>query len=264
MKHAVKNTILAILILALTTLGTSAANPQGNDPPADYMVLNLEEDISTTAVAQSGSMVVFDFTVTCVLEPGTIDIWFDLLLPDGQEIGPYYIWWDVPMTPGETGYKNCMLYISPMCMPGEYTVLGRCGDHFPLVIDDEDSFTFEKATGQLSGGAPPTPGSPMAPGGAASLITTSGSDEPALQSVSLSPQPCNPEVNLSFVMQQAGAATVSIYNVQGRKLLERNYTQLQSGYHAVTIPTQEIPSGCYILNIEANGTAIQQRMTILK
>jgi len=264
MFKTLRTAFIAMLAVAIGVFSVSANAPQGVDPPEDYLLLNLDEDISTTTVAQSGSMVVFDFSVICMDDPMTVDIWFDLLLPDGQEIGPYYIWWDVQMVPNQTCIKHCLLYISPMCMPGEYTVIGRCGDHFPLVIEDEDSFTFEKMTGQLSGGSSGQGITLPNTASGACLVMTSGQDEPALQSVSLAPQPCNPEVTLSFQLQRAGNVTATIYNIQGRKLLQQGYTQLQEGYHSMTLPTMEIPSGCYIINIEANGTSVQQRLTILK
>lgn len=255
---------LAILII-LPQCHALAGNSEPQLPENRDMVLDLEEDPASCIVAQSGSMVIFDFTVTCMLEDDTVDIWFDLGLPDGQEIGPYYMWWSVPITAGSTAYKHCLLYISPMCMPGVYTVYGRCGTHCTGQIEDEDSFTFEKLTGQLGNAMPgKVTQVPKAFSHSQGLIVTDGSSEPVMDLLGVFPQPCNPELNVEFSLAEQGQLEVSLFNLQGRRVLKHTITAAEPGDHSLILPTAEIPSGVYFLRLNANGTSIQRTVTIMK
>ncbi len=232
----------------------------------DDLVLDLQEDTTSCVVPQTGGMVVFDFQVSCWDDPDTVDIWFDLLLPDGQEIGPYYIWWSVPLSPGETLLKHCLLYISPMCMPGEYTVLGRCGTHCIYQYEDEDEFTFEKLTGGQNAGpsvVPPSYPNANVTASSGDFIAYTG-DTPAITLLGISPQPCNPELNLRFTLQQAGEVTAQLFDIQGRKILRKRFFSPSAGEQNLTLQTGGIPSGVYLLHLEANGTSIQRTVTVLK
>jgi hypothetical protein len=255
-------------LLCLTGVGSDlwAGNSAGN-AQVDDLVLDLQEDTTSCVVPQSGGMVVFDFEVTCSDDPDTVDIWFDLLLPDGQEIGPYYIWWSVPLSPGETLVKHCLLYISPMCMPGEYTVLGRCGTHCINQYEDEDQFTFEKLSGgQNVGPVTSTPAYPVSSivGSSGDFIAYSDAAEPTVSLLSVTPQPCNPELNLRFTVQQSGEVVVQLFDIQGREVLQKRRYASHSGDQNLTVQTGNLPSGVYLLRLESNGTSIQRTVTVLK
>jgi hypothetical protein len=220
-----------------------------------------------TQVPQSGGMVIFDFSATSTGQADTADIWFDLGLPDGQIIGPYYMWWGFALQAGQTATKHCYLYISPMCMPNEYMILGRAGCHCPLQIDAADTANFSKAVSGPFGAPPLAPILWPARFGDGSnegtLIVTDGS-VPTLSLISASPQPCNPEVRISYSVEAAGDVRVNLYNVQGQRVYQQLVRTEAPGDQSLTIATSQLASGVYILSLEQGGMMIQRPLTVLK
>ncbi len=218
-------------------------------------------------VPQSGGMVIFDFSVTSTGQADTADIWFDLGLPDGQVIGPYYIWWDYMLQAGQTATKHCYLYISPMCMPNEYTILARAGCHCPLQIDAADTTNFSKASSSPPGAPPMAPViAPTRMGDVpneGTLIVTDGS-LPTLSLRSASPQPCNPEVRIGYSVAVAGDVRVNLYNVNGQRVYQHVVRADAPGDQNLTIATGQLASGVYILSLEQGGLMIQRPLTVLK
>ena len=218
-------------------------------------------------VPQSGGMVIFDFSATSTGQADTADIWFDLGLPDGQVIGPYYMWWDYALQAGQTATKHCYLYLSPMCMPNEYTILARAGCHCPLQIDAADTANFSKAVSGPPGAPPIAPVLTPARFGDGSnegtLIVTDGS-LPSLSLRSASPQPCNPEVLISYSVEVAGDVRVSLYNVTGQRVYHQVARADAPGDQYLTIATGQLASGVYILSMEQGGMMIQRPLTVLK
>jgi len=216
-----------------------------------------------TQVPQSGGMVIFDFSVTSTGQADTADIWFDLGLPDGQVIGPYYMWWNYALQSGQTATKHCYLYISPMCMPNEYEVYGCCGDHFPLQIEAADTINFSKAASSPPGAPPIAPARFGDGSNEGTLIVTDGS-LPTLSLRSASPQPCNPEVRISYSVEVAGDVHVSLYNIKGQRVYHQVARAAEPGDQNLTIATGQLASGVYILSLEQGGMMIQRPLTVLK
>ncbi len=87
------------------------------------------------------------------------------------------------------------------------------------------------------------------------------------QSFSLSqnyPNPFNPATTINYSLQEAGAVTISIYNVMGQKVATLVDEQKSAGQHAVRWEATGVSSGMYYYRLEANGQTITRKMTLIK
>jgi hypothetical protein len=254
-----KKGIIALWICLLVGVLPLNAIAQGNG----YQALDSRNFILTitplsTQVPYYGGMASFIATVHSTTAD-TADLWFDLGIPDGQQIGPYYIWHNMTFAAGQNRVKNVHLYCSPQWQSGTYKFRVRIGTWgLPGGIELQDSLAFTKAT--LGGNA-------VAPAPAykeGTMIVTDAAAPAALDLTGLAPQPCNPEVEISYTVLNPGEVTLSLYNVLGRCLITRIIEAPISGAYKVVLPTSEYASGTYFLRLEMAGTSIQQPLTIIK
>jgi hypothetical protein len=78
------------------------------------------------------------------------------------------------------------------------------------------------------------------------------------------PNPFNPKTVLDFGMPQAGQATITIYDILGRKICTLLDHQLNAGYHQVTFDASDFASGVYFAKLYTNGQVFTQRLTLVK
>lgn len=78
------------------------------------------------------------------------------------------------------------------------------------------------------------------------------------------PNPFNPTTNISYDLKNAGAISLVIYNVIGRKvatLVDENKT---AGLHSVTFDASGLSSGIYFYQLIAGGQTFTQKMLLSK
>ncbi len=79
------------------------------------------------------------------------------------------------------------------------------------------------------------------------------------------PNPSNGDVSISFVLREAGAAKVSVFNAVGMKVLEPlNASQLTAGSHVVSMNGTDLPQGVYYIVLEADGQSQTVKSLIFK
>ena len=92
----------------------------------------------------------------------------------------------------------------------------------------------------------------------------------ALKAVKLYPNPFNPTVTLNYDLQEVNDLNVSIYNLAGEQVWNfaksnhpagANYTLLWNGNDLSNSP---VPSGIYLVNIQAGGQTLSQKVTLLR
>ena len=92
----------------------------------------------------------------------------------------------------------------------------------------------------------------------------------ALKAVKLYPNPFNPTVTLNYDLEEINDLNVSIYNLAGEQVWNfaksnhpagANYTLLWNGNDLSNSP---VPSGIYLVNIQAGGQTLSQKVTLLR
>ncbi len=79
-----------------------------------------------------------------------------------------------------------------------------------------------------------------------------------------SPNPFNPVTTISFTLGRSGHVSVELFDVRGRRVKTLVEGDLEAGTHSRQLLASELPSGIYLLRMEAAGTAFTQRVTLLK
>jgi len=78
------------------------------------------------------------------------------------------------------------------------------------------------------------------------------------------PNPFNPQTTLAFTLPQAGPATLTIYDAQGRAVTTLLARELSAGTHTATWTADALPSGVYFARLQAAGQTQVRTLTLLK
>ncbi|KAA3662808.1 MAG: T9SS C-terminal target domain-containing protein [Calditrichaeota bacterium] len=100
-------------------------------------------------------------------------------------------------------------------------------------------------------------------------VKTASRTVPAVKLYSNYPNPFNPETSISFEMITGGQVRLDIYNIAGQHLLTLLNEVRDAGSHLIKwngrdFKGKQMPSGIYLLKIQANEQSAIQRMTLLK
>jgi len=74
----------------------------------------------------------------------------------------------------------------------------------------------------------------------------------------------NPEAKIQYEIPNPSRVKISVYNISGRKVLDRDLGPMEAGYHSYTLKPSGWSSGTYIIQVEALGAILTQRITYLK
>lgn len=78
------------------------------------------------------------------------------------------------------------------------------------------------------------------------------------------PNPFNSRTAVDFDLPRAGELKAGIYDLSGRFLLQAGAGYYQAGSHKLEFDAAELPSGIYMLRVEAAGEVGQRKLTLLK
>jgi hypothetical protein len=78
------------------------------------------------------------------------------------------------------------------------------------------------------------------------------------------PNPFNPSTVIPFELAQSGAVRLAVYDVTGRQVALLVNTSMGAGRHSITFNAAGIPSGVYIVRMEAGGRIMTNKLTLLK
>jgi hypothetical protein len=78
------------------------------------------------------------------------------------------------------------------------------------------------------------------------------------------PNPFNPTTQISFNIEEAGFASLKIYNLLGQEVATLANGPQAAGVHTVGFNGASLPSGVYIYRLEAGGHVRQAKMLLLK
>lgn len=78
------------------------------------------------------------------------------------------------------------------------------------------------------------------------------------------PNPFNPTVDVAFQLPAAGEITATWFSVDGRQVDQQKFGTMAAGNHRVSWTPNNLPSGLYILSLQAPMGTLRQKVTYIK
>lgn len=83
-----------------------------------------------------------------------------------------------------------------------------------------------------------------------------------LAGISFSPNPSDENTSLSFLLTRSGNATISVYDIAGREMLEPVKQEFAAGKQKVILDTRNLSPGIYLVQINVSGQTVNSRMLV--
>jgi beta-N-acetylhexosaminidase len=96
------------------------------------------------------------------------------------------------------------------------------------------------------------------------LPAGSESNIPETFNIRIYPNPFNITTNIVFNIFKAGQVELQIYDIRGRRVLNRKYSWLPPGTYTVNFDATGLASGVYFLRAVVSGSARTAKMTLIK
>ncbi len=187
----------------------------------------------------------------------TLNVWLDVLLPSGEVYGPVMVR-TVTLAPGQ-GMTRMMTQAVPGAAPaGQYEYRTYIGDYALGVVWSTDQFDFTK--------------SGMDGAGAGSWACTESSVATTSEALVAGgfalrgayPNPFNPTTAISYKLQAASHINLRVYDTAGRLVAILVDGWRETGIHEATFEGSGLPSGVYLLRLEAGANTATQKLMLLK
>ncbi|RJP75808.1 MAG: T9SS C-terminal target domain-containing protein [Candidatus Zixiibacteriota bacterium] len=196
---------------------------------------------------------------------GRIDLWIEALLPTGDTLEIAHRE-DLVLPAGGTLARTGLVQAVPgAAPPGTYGYTLYAGNYPCRSPWGQGGFTFEKAGAEGWG---PGAGEGWKLSGDLFGAETAENDfilHPSSFILSVSPNPFNPVAVIRFELPAAGYVRLEVFDVcgrpQGSPLREGWQT---AGTHEVRFDGTGLPSGVYLVRLEAGGASQVQKMVLLK
>ena len=78
------------------------------------------------------------------------------------------------------------------------------------------------------------------------------------------PNPFNPETVIPFSLAQSAHVSIKVYDLLGRSVATLVNAELSAGLHEVRFEASQLPTGVYLVRMEAAGIVQAQRITLMK
>jgi hypothetical protein len=86
----------------------------------------------------------------------------------------------------------------------------------------------------------------------------------SVSSLNIYPNPANTSANVSFELNNETDINIAVLDLTGKTIYTNQLGNMNSGTHNVTINTDTLSNGIYIVNFEANGTTTSQKLVVKK
>lgn len=188
------------------------------------------------------------------------DVWTDMKLPDESFFGPLILRPDVRLEPYASISRELSQVVPGTASNGYYYLYGYVGNYGSLQIYDQDYFYFLKSytDGQLWFGDWDCE---VWGSDAAGQTRIQVPDRIGLRAF---PNPFNLMTTISYNLSEAGRVDLSVFNVDGRKVIALVDGFRDSGSHEVTWDASGLPSGAYLVAIDAGLSHQVHKVFLLK
>jgi len=78
------------------------------------------------------------------------------------------------------------------------------------------------------------------------------------------PNPFNPMTSIRFGLPEAQKVRVAVYDVVGRQIEVLADGVMSEGYHTLRFDASTLPSGIYLLRLDARGESMTHKLMLLK
>ena len=78
------------------------------------------------------------------------------------------------------------------------------------------------------------------------------------------PNPFNPATTMDLSLNESGYVNVKVYNVMGQVVSTLMSGHMDAGYHTLTWDANNMPSGMYLIRVEAGSNLETQKIMLLK
>ncbi len=250
----------------------SPLDPDGTiaDMGAHYFDQNQPQGTCTLTLTPFGAPIVLPpsggtvwFGVVVANSPdyyNLFDGWYNLQQPDGQ-ILPMLLRTSLYLPAGGQFGRTLSLTISASAMPGIYTVTGYVGNN-PAIIEDFDSFTFEKSATSKVGdtGGMVT----ITDGDLTETYQLASSLPEQTQLLGHYPEPCNPQATISFALAQTEQVHLEVYSLTGQRVATLVDGELSAGIYRETFEGNNLASGIYLYVLQAGAYRTSGKLTLMK
>jgi hypothetical protein len=202
------------------------------------------------------------YTYITNIDPSTplVDIWFDVIMPGGTIYGPILGPVSTQLDSGLIVERERLQWVPANAPPGEYTY-----NAYAVVGTDTsyDCFGFTKIGSGESGefgnwfnrgdsfGEPRT--------GTAEIV------HPREYSLGQNhPNPFNAETVISCMLHVASCMNLSVYDVNGKNVVELVNGWRDAGVHEVVFNAGDLPSGIYFCRLNAGEFSDVKKMVLVK
>ncbi len=86
----------------------------------------------------------------------------------------------------------------------------------------------------------------------------------SVSSLNIYPNPANTSANVSFELNNETDVNIAVLDLTGKTIYSNKLGNMNSGSHNVTINTDTLSNGIYVVNFEANGTTTSQKLVVKK
>ncbi|MFH1861245.1 MAG: T9SS type A sorting domain-containing protein [bacterium] len=194
-------------------------------------------------------------------DPVNLDVWVMMQRPTGSWSGPYLGPVNLTMQGSFSLNRDRTQNIAANAGPGLYRYEGRVG-RYPDEIWNRDSFTFEKSAtgaGELVGDwncygddFAVTP---------STQVTSSPVSE---INVLAHPNPFNAATTFRFTLPEAAPVRLTIFNLQGERVLTLLSGWREAGEHEVTLDGADLTSGVYLSRLEIQESTVCTKIVLIK
>ncbi|NQS97598.1 MAG: right-handed parallel beta-helix repeat-containing protein, partial [candidate division Zixibacteria bacterium] len=191
----------------------------------------------------------------------TVDFWTLVLLPGvgGLEIMNVS---DIVIEPGEVISVDREQEVPALAPAGTYTYYGYVGD-YPWVVDNQDSFTFEKE-GTDGAGYLGTAADWICSGESFTGETAQSSHPSEFILHPCTPNPFNPTTAISYQLPAASYLKLTVYDISGREVARLVDGFKPAGVHEATFDGSELASGVYFARLTAGGMSQVRKLIMVK
>lgn len=82
--------------------------------------------------------------------------------------------------------------------------------------------------------------------------------------LSLSPNPTSTDLNVTFTLLNAEKISVELNDIAGRKVMYLSPSEFEKGTHRITVATNSVPSGVYLITLKSAGWSKTLKAVICK
>ena len=280
---------------------TRALN-DGVDVEGSLWYQGLDVDVAATPLDPPAPVVVargerIRFRITVRRYPGSsgnMDYWADAVFPNGSESGPYLGPGAVQVPPDATGSGTFRQRVAGNAPLGTYLYVVKVGFYpdevlasavFTITVTASEGADGEPLAARAAGdgaldwlatddrGRPLTEGTPVA------WVIEGGTEDAAEAPAAAStpdglpsgpalhvpyPNPSRGRVTLGFSLPERAPVRLAVYDALGRSVAVLVDDVRAAGTHAVALDAAALPSGTYLVRLQAGGAVQTQRVTLVR